>query len=440
MSRSQRFAILAVLLFCHCLAQAQPPAAAAEKISLTERTWIASKIYASIQLYFGHWQAVPELDLDTAYRHYLDQVAASDDRVAFDLASKEFLAQLKNGHSGFWDKWLNDREKPVGFMLAPLGEHWVTVSSQSPDLAVGDAVRLLDGKPIADFVANGERYVAGSSEPARRRLLFASAFLFPKVFTLTLEDGRTVRIDRFNQKLKPVVPVVQNGRVLDGDIAFLRIPSFERREDELAAVEFLRAHAKAKAVVIDVRGNGGGNTPNDLIRAVMDRPYRDFTLSTSAYIALFGAYAQALRDSSINELGDRQKGALEALAGYERTQIVTLGGLSQPNQPIYTGPLIVLSDGGCGSSCEDFLMPLKVSGRARIVGEASFGSTGQPFYFEFGNGMGFRVSTKRESFPDGSPFEGVGIQPDVEVRPTLEDLRQGADPALEKALALARQG
>jgi C-terminal processing protease CtpA/Prc len=34
----------------------------------------------------------------------------------------------------------------------------------------------------------------------------------------------------------------------------------------------------------------------------------------------------------------------------------------------------------------------------------------------------------------------LGIQPDVEVHPTLEDLRQGTDPALEKALALARKG
>ncbi len=52
--------------------------------------------------------------------------------------------------------------------------------------------------------------------------------------------------------------------------------------------------------------------------------------------------------------------------------------------------------------------------------------------------MGFRVSTKRVSFPDGSPFEGVGIRPDLEIRPTVDDLRKGRDPVLERALELAR--
>ena len=66
------------------------------------------------------------------------------------------------------------------------------------------------------------------------------------------------------------------------------------------------------------------------------------------------------------------------------------------------------------------------------------GSTGQPFYYEFGNGMGFRVSTKRVYFPDESPFEGVGIRPDLEIKPTVDDLRKGRDPVLERALELAR--
>jgi carboxyl-terminal processing protease len=170
----------------------------------------------------------------------------------------------------------------------------------------------------------------------------------------------------------------------------------------------------------------------------MDRPYRDFTLSTSAFIALFGAYAQIARTTPAGQMSEADQAFFGAMSGYVRPQIMTLGSLNNPNQPVYTGPLFVLSDIGCGSSCEDFLMPLKVSGRGRILGEASTGSTGQPFYFEFGNGMGFRVSTKRESFPDGSPFEGVGIQPDVEVHPTLDDLRTGADPVLAKALELAR--
>jgi hypothetical protein len=52
--------------------------------------------------------------------------------------------------------------------------------------------------------------------------------------------------------------------------------------------------------------------------------------------------------------------------------------------------------------------------------------------------MRLRVSAKRDSFPDGSPFEGVGVRPDLEVPTTVAALRAGRDEVLAKALELAR--
>jgi carboxyl-terminal processing protease len=54
--------------------------------------------------------------------------------------------------------------------------------------------------------------------------------------------------------------------------------------------------------------------------------------------------------------------------------------------------------------------------------------------------MTLSVSTKRESFPDGSQFEGIGITPTIDVHVTGEDLANGRDPVLEKAFAMARKG
>jgi carboxyl-terminal processing protease len=74
-----------------------------------------------------------------------------------------------------------------------------------------------------------------------------------------------------------------------------------------------------------------------------------------------------------------------------------------------------------------------------IIGEPAWGSTGQPLVTDFRNGMSLSVSTKRESFPDGSQFEGIGIIPDTEVHPTADDLRTGTDPVLYKPITLARK-
>jgi carboxyl-terminal processing protease len=83
------------------------------------------------------------------------------------------------------------------------------------------------------------------------------------------------------------------------------------------------------------------------------------------------------------------------------------------------------------------VQPFKDSGRGIVVGETTEGSSGMPFLYDFHNGMTLKIAVKRQYFPDGSEFEGVGIKPDVEVHPTIEDLRAGRDPVLEKALELA---
>jgi C-terminal processing protease CtpA/Prc len=43
-------------------------------------------------------------------------------------------------------------------------------------------------------------------------------------------------------------------------------------------------------------------------------------------------------------------------------------------------------------------------------------------------------------YPDGSTFHGVGIVPEAEVAPTLEDLAAERDPELLKAIELLKQG
>lgn len=53
--------------------------------------------------------------------------------------------------------------------------------------------------------------------------------------------------------------------------------------------------------------------------------------------------------------------------------------------------------------------------------------------------MSFRISSKRYHLPDGSPFEGVGIKPDVEIRPLVTEWKAGIDSVLAKALELAGQ-
>jgi len=238
--------------------------------------------------------------------------------------------------------------------------------------------------------------------------------------------------------LLPAPSALWEARMLTTDVAYLRIPSFQDHENEAKAVEFLKTHANISAVIFDVRGNGGGTTPSNLLRALMDRPYRDWTQTSALNIGLFAAYDRLSDAIPPDQLDERTKGYFDAFKEYFRwPQFVAQGALVKPEKPIFTGKVLVLADGGCASACEDFVMPLKFSHRGTILGDTTYGSSGQPFLYGFGNGMSFRVGAKRLLLPDGSEFEGVGIAPDVPIHPSIEDIQKGTDVVLDRAMRMA---
>ncbi len=101
-------------------------------------------------------------------------------------------------------------------------------------------------------------------------------------------------------------------------------------------------------------------------------------------------------------------------------------GRADPLPDAWTGKIALLVDGSCASACEDFVLRFKDGNRGLVLGEPTFGSTGQPYFMQFPNsGMSFRVSTKREQyFPDGGQFERSVYSPTKSIPVSREELRE----------------
>ena len=80
--------------------------------------------------------------------------------------------------------------------------------------------------------------------------------------------------------------------IKEGEIAYIRIPSFENNEYEDKAIEFIYLFKEAKSIIIDLRDNEGGIIPYKLIRSLMDRPYRFWSESTPVSFGLFKNYGE----------------------------------------------------------------------------------------------------------------------------------------------------
>ena len=104
----------------------------------------------------------------------------------------------------------------------------------------------------------------------------------------------------------------------------------------------------------------------------------------------------------------------------------------------YAGPLVVLTGGLTQSSSEDLAIELHTRGRATLVGQTTGGSAGNALQSSLPGGGTLNVATFTALIPGGQEYVGVGVIPDVEVRPTRDDLATGRDAVLERAVELLR--
>ena len=100
-------------------------------------------------------------------------------------------------------------------------------------------------------------------------------------------------------------------------------------------------------------------------------------------------------------------------------------------------PTVVLMGPGVMSSCDAFVLMMKQAPDCTLVGQRSYGSSGNPKPHRLSNGVTVMVPSWQALLPDGTCFEGVGIAPDVEVAVDPAELAT-RDPILERALELLR--
>ena len=396
-------------------------AQSADKIPAADRMLIASKIYHQVTTFF------PDLDqkkFDQEYEAYLKTaLSGSNDRKEFDLASMALVATLQDGHTWFYDNWLDKTYgQPIGVTVYPLADKWVVMQSHVASVKAGDVIEAIDGLPTQEYFERNRKYISASSSRDAGISLFDTPVLFPLTFTMTLDGGRRVAVDRVHDKKEMPAMVTEGRWLVPSKVAYIKVPIFQGIETQAAALQYLKQFHDARAVILDVRNNPGHGSGAFLESSLMDKPYPMWSESS------------AMQGGMILRGYDR--GPMESP---EMTHMTTREGTIRPQGAAYTGKLILLIDRGCTCACEDFVMAFKVTKRAELVGENTAGTFSFTSHTNFDNGMMTNIAAVRHTFPDGSRFEGVGIAPDVEIQLAAPDLKAGRDVVLDKAVEIANQ-
>lgn len=101
-------------------------------------------------------------------------------------------------------------------------------------------------------------------------------------------------------------------------------------------------------------------------------------------------------------------------------------------------PIVVVQDEFSASGSELFAAALQENGRAKVVGTRSFGKGTVNHARELSNGGAVYVSIARWLTPARNQIEGLGVTPDFEITLTADDIEQGRDVAIFRAIDVLR--
>lgn len=390
---------------------------------ITDRAYIGATAYHAIRRYFAHAEGLPDgYDFEARYRAYLGEALDAPNRKAFSLATMRFFASLRNGHTSFWDEELRQQAGSIPFRMRRIDGQWTVVRSGIAELHPGDVVTMVDGKPVYEWLEAVREHIGQSSLAALDWMTWLRPFLLPQHFILGTDDGGEVPIDLTAPPIGPESGLVLANEVetvhrSDG-LVVIRIPSFDDPKYEETAIAAIRGVENAHPILLNLRDNSGGSPPSNLLSAIMTKPCRGTLVSTPMTIAN----------------SDASKSFHGGIPALPTTMMQSGPDITLPCPDAWKGKIALLIDSGSASACEDFVLRFKDGERGLVLGEPSFGSTGQPYFVNFTEfGMSFRVSSKREYFPDGRQLEGVGVTPDKSIPLTRHELRSGADTQLELA-------
>ncbi len=396
-----------------------------ENISDDEKLAGLSRFWSECKYNFVYFDKLTDLNWDSIYFAYLPQIRQTRNTMEYFKVLQRFSAELKDGHTrveapnDLLDELL---DRPA--IDTRLVEDKVVITNvvdkelSKMGLRPGLEVVAVDGVPVKVYAESRvEPYVGASTEQGREQLVYSFYLLCgakSAPVRLTLRDGNANQFDvNLTRRWRSFVPAqAVRLQMLKDRVAYMELRTFGDNRIVSVFDSLFDQINNARGLIIDLRENSGGNSDPafTILSYFVDTTFTAVTVKQPEY-------APWRRSQG---LGPRWETSSWSQVANERRQ--------------FRKPIVVLIGPATGSASEDFVAAFDALKRGKTIGEPTAGSTGQPIWFSLPGGIVGQVCTNRTAFADGREYVGVGIHPDVVVRPTVADIRSGRDPVLETAL------
>lgn len=193
-------------------------------------------------------------------------------------------------------------------------------------------------------------------------------------------------------------------KILEDNIGYVYYPSFSSGIGEANLDQIISRMSICDGIIIDIRNNGGGVLTN--VDKIASRFFNDKTLV---------GYIMYKTGKGHNDFSKPQSRYIE------------------PSKRLtYQKTVVILTNRHCYSAANDFVNAMSYAPNATIIGDKTGGGCGLPMSSELPIGWSLRFSSS-PMLNAQMEYTEFGINPDIKVDMTKEDIAKGIDSIIETA-------
>jgi C-terminal processing protease CtpA/Prc len=374
-----------------------------------------------IQYYFPYKYLIKE-DWKNILEKYIPTFVEAKNELEYKLATLALIAEIHDMHANIFND--NTITNYRGLRYSALGISFIQNKpvvawyhndslAKETGLKIGDVITSINNKTVDDVIKNILKYTPASNYPTQLKniapnlLRTNDSFLVVKYLSNDIE--KTSVIKTYPTATMKITSQFKRQdtcfRFIDKDIAYLYAALIKNKY----LPKIMKDIENTKGLIIDLRCYPSDPIAFYLGKYLMTKK-TDFVKFAIGNIKTPGLF-------TINPP--------EKILGEEST--------------FYKGKVIILVNEISISQSEFTAMAFRVAPNATVIGSTTAGADGNVSPIELPGGISTGISGINVLYPNGKETQRIGIVPDIEVKPTIEGVKQGKDEVLLKAIELINE-
>ncbi|MBK6858969.1 MAG: peptidase S41 [Saprospiraceae bacterium] len=376
--------------------------------------------YWNIIQYFFPYKNLIEEDWKNILEEFIPKFIEAKDDTEYTLATLELIGRVHDTHANIWGSnqvlknyfglryasveltFIESKPVVTGFYDEKLGKE--------TGLEIGDIISVVNNRPVEEIIKERLKYSPASNYPTKLRDI-SSKLLRTNDSIINIElirgDKREVKtLKTFSGKEINIYSKYQVKdtcfKLINKNIAYISNGSLKREY----LTKIWKEIENTKGLIIDIRNYPSDFPIYDLSSYLMPKstPFVKFT-----------------------------NGSIESPGLFTFTKSLNVG---NNNKSYYKGKVVILINEISQSSAEFHTMAYRVNPNATVLGSTTAGADGNVSKFYLPGGINTMISGIGVYYPDGKETQRIGIIPDIELKPTIQGIKEGRDELLEKAIKI----